>query len=59
VTIAGEEQPPQRFLAGADAVALAEQVIEKLQKETDAYRELSSSWAYISGNRIFAVLDCP
>lgn len=38
--------PPLRFLAGADAVATAEQVIEKLQKETEAYRQLSSSLAY-------------
>lgn len=46
VTIASEKQPPQRFLAGADAIGLAEQVIEKLQKETNAYRELSSSLDY-------------
>jgi NAD(P)-dependent dehydrogenase (short-subunit alcohol dehydrogenase family) len=44
--IASEKQPPLRFLAGADAIGLAEQVIEKLQKETDAYRELSSALAY-------------
>jgi hypothetical protein len=32
-------------LAGADAVATAEQVIATLQKQIDAYRELSSSLA--------------
>lgn len=46
VMIAGEKQPPQRFLAGADAIGLAEQVIKKLQDETDAYRSLSASLSY-------------
>ena len=46
LTIANEKQPPLRFLAGLDAVGLAEQVIEKLQKETNAYRQLSSSLAF-------------
>jgi NAD(P)-dependent dehydrogenase (short-subunit alcohol dehydrogenase family) len=46
LTIANEQLPPQRFLAGADAIGLAEQVIEKLQKETNAYRELSGSLSY-------------
>lgn len=46
LTIASEKLPPQRFLAGADAIGLAEQVIEQLQKETNAYRELSGSLAY-------------
>jgi NAD(P)-dependent dehydrogenase (short-subunit alcohol dehydrogenase family) len=43
--IVGEEQPPRRFIAGADAIATAEQVIATLQQETDAFRELSSSLA--------------
>ena len=46
LTIVGEEQPPRRFIAGADAIATAEQVIATLQQETDAYRELSTSLAY-------------
>jgi len=46
IIIANEKQPPPRFLAGADAIGLAEQVIGKLQKETDAYRDLSSSLGY-------------
>src|SRR5205823_14794340 len=45
VTIAGEEQPPRRFIAGADAIATAEQHIAALQEQIDAYRELSSSLA--------------
>ena len=36
---------PRRFLAGADAVATAEQKIVALQQQIDAYRELSSSLA--------------
>jgi len=46
LVIANEVKPPQRFLAGADAIGVAEMVIAKLQRETDAYRELSGSLAY-------------
>ena len=46
ITIANEEKPPLRFLAGADAVATAEQVATTLQQQTNAYRELSSSMAF-------------
>jgi NAD(P)-dependent dehydrogenase (short-subunit alcohol dehydrogenase family) len=45
LTIAAQEHPPQRFIAGADAIGLAEQVIATLQQETDAFRELSNSVA--------------
>jgi NAD(P)-dependent dehydrogenase (short-subunit alcohol dehydrogenase family) len=45
VTIMGEPRPPRRFLAGADAVATAEQVVADLQAQIDAYRDLSSSLA--------------
>jgi hypothetical protein len=41
----GEARPPRRFLAGADAVATADQVVADLQAQIDAYRELSSSLA--------------
>lgn len=50
IQITDSTTPPLRFLAGADAVGTAEQVIEKLKKETDAFRELSSSLAYDEGN---------
>jgi NAD(P)-dependent dehydrogenase (short-subunit alcohol dehydrogenase family) len=43
--IAGEEHPPLRFLAGADAVATAEAKIATLQMQIEAYRELSCSLA--------------
>ena len=46
VLIAGQPVPPRRFLAGADAVATAEQVAADLKAQTDAYRELSSSLAF-------------
>src|SRR5580693_974786 len=46
ITIARQEQPPRRFIAGADAVETAEQVAATLQQQTDAYRELSSSLAF-------------
>ena len=46
ITISGQEIPPRRFIAGADAVGTAEQVAATLQQQTDAYRELSSSLAH-------------
>jgi NAD(P)-dependent dehydrogenase (short-subunit alcohol dehydrogenase family) len=45
VTIAGKEQPPRRFIAGADAIGLAEQKVADLQAQIDAYRDLSTSLA--------------
>jgi len=46
ITISGQEKPPRRFIAGADAVDTAEQVAATLRQQTDAYRKLSSSLAY-------------
>jgi NAD(P)-dependent dehydrogenase (short-subunit alcohol dehydrogenase family) len=46
VMISGQEKPPRRFIAGADAVRTADQVAATLRQQTDAYRELSSSLAY-------------
>ncbi len=45
LTIAGQDQPPRRFIAGADAIDTAKQVVATLQREADAFRELSSSLA--------------
>jgi NAD(P)-dependent dehydrogenase (short-subunit alcohol dehydrogenase family) len=45
VTIANEEPPPRRFIAGADAIGLAEQKVAALQAQIDAYRDLSTSLA--------------
>jgi NAD(P)-dependent dehydrogenase (short-subunit alcohol dehydrogenase family) len=46
ITIASEEKPPRRFIAGADAIDTAEQVAATLEQEINAYRGLSSSLAY-------------
>jgi NAD(P)-dependent dehydrogenase (short-subunit alcohol dehydrogenase family) len=46
LTIAGLEQPPLRWLAGADAIGAAEQKANDLLAQADAYRELSSSLAH-------------
>jgi NAD(P)-dependent dehydrogenase (short-subunit alcohol dehydrogenase family) len=43
ITISEQDPPPQRFIAGADAIATAEQKIATLQQEISAYRELSTS----------------
>lgn len=41
--IVDEEPPSRRFIAGADAIGLAQQAIAMLQQEIDAFGELSSS----------------
>ena len=46
ITIASKEEPPRRFIAGADAIATAEQKVAELQQQINAYRELSTSLAY-------------
>ncbi|MFI5154052.1 MAG: SDR family oxidoreductase [Chitinophagales bacterium] len=45
ITISNEEKPPRRFIAGADAIKTAEQVVAALQQQIDAYRNLSISLA--------------
>ena len=46
ITIANQEQPPRRFIAGADAIATAEQKIADLKAQIEAHRELSTSLAF-------------
>jgi NAD(P)-dependent dehydrogenase (short-subunit alcohol dehydrogenase family) len=46
VTIASEERPPRRFIAGADAIATAEQKIADLKAQIEAHRDLSTSLAF-------------
>jgi NAD(P)-dependent dehydrogenase (short-subunit alcohol dehydrogenase family) len=46
LTIAGQEPPPRRFLAGADAVSTAEQKIADLQADIASNRQLSASLAF-------------
>jgi NAD(P)-dependent dehydrogenase (short-subunit alcohol dehydrogenase family) len=43
LTIASQQPPPRRFIAGADAISIAEQKVEDLQQQIDAYRDLSTS----------------
>ena len=45
ITIASQEPPPRRFIAGADAIGTAEQKIADLKAQIDANRELSTSLA--------------
>ena len=46
VMIANLEQPPRRFIAGTDAIAVAEQKAKDLQDQADALRDLSTSLAW-------------
>ena len=46
ITIATEQPPPARFIAGADAVATAEQVAADLKTQTDAHRNLSTTLGF-------------
>lgn len=46
IKIAGEANPPRRFMAGADSVATAKQKSAELLAQSEAYLELSSSMAH-------------
>ncbi len=46
VQLASRDEPPLRWVAGADPVATAEQKATTLRAQADAYRELSSSLAH-------------
>ncbi len=46
ITIAGQDLPPRRFIAGADAIATAEQKVADLKEQIDADRRLSMSLAF-------------
>jgi NAD(P)-dependent dehydrogenase (short-subunit alcohol dehydrogenase family) len=46
VTIANQEPPPARFIAGTDAIATAEQTVVTLKEQIEAHRELSTSLAF-------------
>jgi NAD(P)-dependent dehydrogenase (short-subunit alcohol dehydrogenase family) len=45
LTIVDQEQPPFRFIAGADAIAQAETKMAERQQQIDAYRDISTSLA--------------
>jgi NAD(P)-dependent dehydrogenase (short-subunit alcohol dehydrogenase family) len=46
VQLAGQPEPPLRFVAGADAIAAVENKAKALLAQAGAYRELSNSLAY-------------
>jgi NAD(P)-dependent dehydrogenase (short-subunit alcohol dehydrogenase family) len=46
LVVAQSEDPPRRWIAGADAVAAIEQKANDLLAQADAYRELSSNLAH-------------
>jgi NAD(P)-dependent dehydrogenase (short-subunit alcohol dehydrogenase family) len=46
IIIANQEPPPRRFIAGADAIATAEQKVADLTAQIDANRDLSTSLAF-------------
>jgi NAD(P)-dependent dehydrogenase (short-subunit alcohol dehydrogenase family) len=46
ITIASQEPPPRRFIAGADAIATAEQKVADLKAQIEANRNLSTSLAF-------------
>lgn len=46
VTVVHQEQPPLRWVAGADAVATVEQKANELLAQVDAHRDLSTSLAF-------------
>jgi NAD(P)-dependent dehydrogenase (short-subunit alcohol dehydrogenase family) len=48
VRLASEDEPPVRWVAGADAIEAAENKARLLVAQTNAYRELSSSLGYDS-----------
>jgi NAD(P)-dependent dehydrogenase (short-subunit alcohol dehydrogenase family) len=45
VQLAGQDNPPPRFVAGADAIAAFEQKANDLLSQANAHRELSASLA--------------
>jgi hypothetical protein len=46
VRLASEEEPPLRFVAGADAVETIERKAKDLLAQAEAHRELSSALAH-------------
>jgi NAD(P)-dependent dehydrogenase (short-subunit alcohol dehydrogenase family) len=46
IKIASQNEPPKRWLAGADAINDAEKKINELQQQIDAYRDLSTSLSH-------------
>ena len=45
IMIVDQQPPPRRFIAGADAISVAEQKVQNLQQQINAYRDLSNAMA--------------
>jgi hypothetical protein len=45
LTIADQDQPPRRFIGGADAIGIAEQKAKDLQEQANAFSDLSTALA--------------
>jgi NAD(P)-dependent dehydrogenase (short-subunit alcohol dehydrogenase family) len=50
LTVASQEPPPRRFIAGADAIATAEQKVADLQADIGSNRQLSTSLDFESSS---------
>ena len=46
VQLASQDEPPMRFVAGADAIVTVEQKAKDLLAQADAHRELSTGLTY-------------
>lgn len=51
IMIAGLERPPRRFIAGTDAIDVAEQKVRDLREQIDSHRDLSTSLARDAAKR--------
>jgi NAD(P)-dependent dehydrogenase (short-subunit alcohol dehydrogenase family) len=51
LTVAGQEPPPRRFIAGADAISTAEQKIAELREDIASNRSLSTSLDFENADR--------
>jgi NAD(P)-dependent dehydrogenase (short-subunit alcohol dehydrogenase family) len=46
ITLSSQQVPPRRFIAGADAIATAQQVVAERREQIDAHRDLSTSLVF-------------
>jgi NAD(P)-dependent dehydrogenase (short-subunit alcohol dehydrogenase family) len=46
IRIASDAPSPRRFIAGADAIGLAEQKVASLQQQVETYRDIATSMAF-------------
>ena len=51
IKISSQNEPPKRWIAGADAIGEAERKVSDLQRQINAYRDLSTSLAHEQTSR--------